>query len=88
MSPEELKHFRQRFDAMFNTPDINIADEILAPNLRTEQPMGLEFNDLPSFKAYAQSLYVAFPDVRQEIYDSFWRAIYLFSGSDISAYAG
>ena len=71
MSPEELEHFAQRFDAMFNTPDIDIADEIFAPDLRTEQPMGLVFDDLPSFKAYAQSFYVAFPDLRQEIYDSF-----------------
>jgi predicted ester cyclase len=71
MSPEELQHFAQRFDAMFNTPDIDIADVILAPNFRTDQPLGLEFKDLPSFKAYVQSLYVAFPDLRQEIYDSF-----------------
>ena len=42
----ELQHFAQRFDAMFNTPDIDVADEILAPNFRTDQPLGLEFNDL------------------------------------------
>ena len=71
MSPEELEHFAQRWDAMFNTPDIDIADEIFAPNLRTDQPLGLEFKDLPSFKAYVQSFYVAFPDLREEIYDSF-----------------
>jgi predicted ester cyclase len=70
MSPEELKHFMQRFDAMFNTPDINIADEIFTPDFRTDQPMGLTFTDLPSFKAYVQSFYVAFPDLRQETYDS------------------
>jgi predicted ester cyclase len=70
MSPEELEHFKERFDAMFNTPDIDIADEIFAPDFRTDQPMGLEFTDLPSFKAYAQGLYVSFPDLRQEIYDS------------------
>ena len=51
MSPEELEHFAQRWDAMFNTPDIDIADEIFAPNFRTDQPLGLEFKDLPSFKA-------------------------------------
>jgi len=56
---------------MFNTPDIDIADVILAPTFRTDQPLGLEFNDLASFKAYVQSLWVAFPDLRQEIYDSF-----------------
>ena len=67
MSPEEFEHFGQRWDAMFNTPDIDIADEILAPNFRTDQPLGLEFNDLASFKAYVQSLCVAFPDLRQEI---------------------
>ena len=72
MTPDELKHFIERFDAMFNTPDINIADEIFAPNLRTDQPMGLEFKDLPSFKAYVQSFYVPFPDLRQETYDSFF----------------
>ena len=71
MSPEELEHFAQRWDAMFNTPDIDIADEILAPNFRTDQPLGLEFKELPSFKAYVQSFYVAFPDLREEIYDSF-----------------
>ena len=70
MSPEELKHFMQRFDAMFNTPDIDIADEIFTSDLRTEQPMGLTFTDLASFKAYVQSFYVAFPDLRQETYDS------------------
>ena len=70
MSPEELKHFIQRFDAMFNTPDINIADEIFAPHFRTDQPMGLKFNDLASFKAYVQGFYISFPDMRQETYDS------------------
>jgi len=70
MSPEELEHFAQRWDAMFNTPDIDIADEIFAPNLRTDQQLGLEIKDLPSFKAYVQSISVAFPDLREEIYDS------------------
>ena len=70
MSPEALKHFMQRFDAMFNTPDIDIADELFTPDFRTEQPMGLTFTDLPSFKAYVQSFYVAFPDLHQETYDS------------------
>jgi len=70
MSPEALKHFMSRFDAMFNTPDIDIADEIFSPDLKTEQPMGLKFTDLPSFKAYVQSFYVPFPDLRQETYDS------------------
>jgi steroid delta-isomerase-like uncharacterized protein len=71
MSPEELEHFVQRFDAMFNSPDLSIADEIFAPDLRTDQPMGLEFTDLASFKAYVESFYVSFPDLHQEVYDSF-----------------
>ena len=69
MTPEELKHFMQRFDAMFNTPDINIADEIFAPSFISHQPMGLQFN-LADFKPYVQSFYVAFPDMRQEIKDT------------------
>ncbi|MBA3874011.1 MAG: ester cyclase [Anaerolineae bacterium] len=70
MTPDELKHFVERFDAMFNTPDINIADEIFTPNFRTDQPMGLEFKDLASFKSFVQGFYVSFPDMRQETYDS------------------
>lgn len=69
MSPEELKHFTDRFDAMFNEPNIDIADEIFSPNFKTDQPMGLKFTDLPSFKTFVQSFYVAFPDLRQETYD-------------------
>ena len=69
MSTEELNHFIERFNAMFNTPDINIADEIFAPHFKTEQPMGLKF-DLPGFKTFVQGFYVSFPDMRQEVYDS------------------
>ncbi len=71
MTPEELKHFIKRFDDMFNTPDLSIADEIFSPNLRTDQPMGLEFKDLASFVAYVKGFYLAFPDMHQETLDSF-----------------
>lgn len=69
MTPDELKHFIARFDALFNTPNIDIVDEIFAPEFKTEQPMGLSF-DRAGFKSYLQSFYVAFPDLRQEVYDS------------------
>lgn len=68
MTPDELKHFIDRFNALFNTPDIDISDEIFAPNFITHQPMGLQF-DRPSFKTYVAGFYVAFPDMRQEVED-------------------
>lgn len=69
MSPDELKRFIQRFDALFNTPNIDISDEIFAPSFITHQPMGLQFG-LPSFKTYVAGFYVAFPDMRQVTEDS------------------
>jgi len=51
MSTEEIKRFSQRFDDMFNKPDISIADEIFAPDFLAQLPLAPTL-DLPKFKAF------------------------------------
>ena len=69
MSTEEIKRFIQRFDDMFNKPDIRIADEIFAPHFVAHLPLA-PILDLPNIKSFVQGFYAAFPDFRQEVNDS------------------
>ena len=68
MSTEQLKIFIQRFDDMFNRPDISIADEIFAPHFVARVPLMPPLNR-SNFKGFWQSFYAAFPDFRQDIRD-------------------
>ena len=68
MPIESVCRFIDRFDDMFNTPDIHIADEIFEHHFISHVPM-MPVLDLISFKAFLQSFYDAFPDFRIEIDD-------------------
>lgn len=70
MSKDALKVFVQRYDDMFNRPDISIADEIFAPNFVAHRPVAPVLNRA-SYKSVLQGFYAAFPDFRLEINDSF-----------------
>lgn len=57
-------NFVERFDAFFNTPDFEIADEIFAENFQSHLPLAPQL-DRQGFKDYVASFYVPFPDIRQ-----------------------
>src|SRR6185369_13239179 len=69
MPNEPIKLFIQRFDNMFNTPDLSIADELFAPHFIAHFPLTPRMN-LSNFKNFMHGFYAAFPDFRQEIHDS------------------
>ena len=69
MNTEEINRFVQRFTEMFNKPDIDIADEIFAPNFLAHLPLA-PILDLPNFKSFVQGFYDAIPDFWQEVNDS------------------
>lgn len=67
LSDEDAATFVERFDAIFDGPTLEIADEILAPNFISRLPLAPEL-DLEAFKAYIASFYEGFPDLTQEVY--------------------
>ena len=69
MPNELIKLFIQRFDNMFNIPDLSIADELFAPHFIAHFPLTPRMN-LSNFKNFMQGFYAAFPDFRQEVHDS------------------
>ena len=69
MPTEQIKIFIQRFDNMFNTPDLSIADEIFAPHFVAHFPLTPNLN-VSDFKNFMQGFYAAFPNFRQEVHDS------------------
>ena len=54
------------FDAMFNTPDIDIADEIFATEFTHRPADGAGVQGSSQLSGLRVSLYLAFPDLRQE----------------------
>jgi steroid delta-isomerase-like uncharacterized protein len=69
MSIEKMDMLIQRFDDMFNMPDMSIADEILAPLFVAHVPLMPTLNRA-HFKSFIESFYDAFPDFGLEINDS------------------
>lgn len=69
MSTESMSLFIQRFDDMFNKPDISIADEIFPPHFQAHLPLMPTF-DLANFKSFIKGFYDAFPDFMMQICDT------------------
>jgi predicted ester cyclase len=69
MSTDQIKIFIRRFEAMFNKPDMRIADEIFAPCFIAHFPVTPRLNR-SNFKGFIDSFYDAFPDFRMEIDDT------------------
>lgn len=65
ITEEFAAHFAERFDAMFDGPNLDIADEILAPEFVSHLPLAPEL-DLEAFKAYIASFYEGISDITQE----------------------
>jgi predicted ester cyclase len=66
ISEEAAAAFAERFDAMFDEPNLDIADEIFAPEFVSHLPLAPEL-DLEAFKAYVASFYDAISDMTQEV---------------------
>jgi len=66
---EQMKVLLQRFEAMLNTPDMSIAEEIFAPHFVAHFPLTPALTR-SNFKNFIQSFYDAFPDFIMEINDS------------------
>ena len=73
MSIDPLKIFIQRFDDMFNRPDLSIVDEIFTPIFVAHVPL-MPMLNRSNYKGFWQSFYAAFPDFRQNIHDSIMTA--------------
>lgn len=68
MSTGMFQEFIQRFDDLFNKPDISIADQILAPHYVGHFPL-MPPLDRTTFQSFVSSFYDAFPDFVMQICD-------------------
>jgi len=66
MTEEQLTAFVNQFDAIFDGPEVDIADEIFAPDFVGHLPFAPEL-DREGWKDYVASFYQGVPDATQEI---------------------
>jgi steroid delta-isomerase-like uncharacterized protein len=66
----KIQHFIQQFNGMMNKTDDVIIEEIFAPHFKAHVPFMPQLS-LSSYRAYLQSFRDTFPDLCQEINDSF-----------------
>jgi steroid delta-isomerase-like uncharacterized protein len=69
MSALQHQVFIQRFTALFNEPNLSIADEILAPGFKSHVPLAPEV-DREGWKAYVQNFLTGFPDLNMDVHES------------------
>jgi predicted ester cyclase len=65
-SEAAVTHFVEQFDAIFDGPNVAIADEIFAPDFVGHLPLAREL-DRDGWKAYVESFYAAFSDLTQDV---------------------
>jgi predicted ester cyclase len=66
MTVEAAQQFAERFDAVFDGPSLEIADEIFAEDFVAHLPLAPEL-DRAGWKAYVGSFYAAMSDLTQEV---------------------
>lgn len=66
MTEEEAAHFVERLTALFDGPNLDIADELFAPDTVVSLPLAPAL-DLEAWKAYVGSFYVGIPDLRDQV---------------------
>lgn len=66
ISEDAVMTFVERFDAIFDGPNVDLADEIFAPNFIGHLPLAPEL-DRQGWKDYVSSFYVGLPDITQEV---------------------
>jgi steroid delta-isomerase-like uncharacterized protein len=68
MLSKAVQQFVDRFNAVFNRPDLNIIDDIFLPDF-VWHPAGLPDMDRAGLKGFCGMFYEGFPDLRQEVLD-------------------
>jgi steroid delta-isomerase-like uncharacterized protein len=68
MSDPSHLRFLERFSALFNQPNVDIADEVMVPQFKGHAPMAPEL-DREGWKAYVRPFYDAFPDLHMDVHD-------------------
>ncbi len=66
MSEEAVMHFVEQFNAIFDGPNLGIADEIFAPDFVGHLPLTPAL-DRQGWKDYVASFYAAFSDLRETV---------------------
>ena len=66
VSEEMAAEFAEQFDAIFDGPNIDIADTIFAPDFVGHAPLAPDL-DREGWKGYVASFYAAFPDLTEEV---------------------
>lgn len=66
LSEESAAHFVERLTALFDGPNLDIADELFAQDTVNHLPLAPNL-DLESWKAYVASFYVGIPDLRDHV---------------------
>ena len=68
MYPEQMQVFIQRFDDIFNKPDVSIVDEILAPQFIAHVPM-MPILNRSSYRSFLSGFIDSFPNSNIKIND-------------------
>lgn len=66
MPEDTMLKFAEQFDAIFDGPQFDIADEIFAPNFVAHLPLVRNL-DLEDWKHYVANLYIGISDLREEV---------------------
>jgi predicted ester cyclase len=69
MSAPQHDVFIQRFTALFNEPNLSIANEIFAPGFKSHVPLAPEL-DCEGWKAYVQNFLTGFPDLFMDVHET------------------
>lgn len=68
MSIQPHQHFIERFTALFNEPNLALADEIFAPGFKSHVPLAPEV-DAQGWTAYVQNFMTGFPDLFMDVHE-------------------
>lgn len=66
LTQEAADHFVERLTALFDGPNLDIADELFAPDFVAHMPLAPNL-DLEAWKGYVASFYVGIPDLRDHV---------------------
>lgn len=66
MSQEDAEKFAEKFNAIFDGPSVDIADEIFSPDFVGHAPLAPKL-DRDGWKAYVGSFYAAISDMKEQV---------------------
>ncbi len=66
LTQDEADKFAEKFNAIFDGPNVDIADEIFSPDFVGHAPLAPEL-DRDGWKAYVEGFYAAISDMKEEV---------------------